>query len=75
MYSEFALPHPLTSAHATDPARFVSLILGTEWLDDTPVQHACIESCSHSTSILIDIIFARTLGYSPSVEVIKKKKK
>ena len=47
---EFALPHPLASERVSDPARFVSLILGTEWLDDTPVQHACIEFLHHILS-------------------------
>ena len=53
---EFVLPQPLASVRVSGPARFVSLNLGTEWLDDTPVQHACIEFLHHILSARIQLL-------------------
>ena len=55
----FDLPTPLASARDSDPAHFSALILGTEWFDDTAVQHACTEYIHH-------LLSARSLLLSPS---------
>ena len=58
-HDAFDLPTPLASARDSDPAHFPALILGTEWFDDTAVQHACTEYIHH-------LLSARSLLLSPS---------
>ena len=59
----FDLPSPLSSARDSDPVRFAALILGSEWLEDTAVQHASIEFIHHLLSaraLLLSPVSART---------------
>ena len=74
MVSCYSLSMNHYSLSHSDPTRFLSVILGMQWIDDSPLRlfkrATCFSLHQHR-----EPIFAHQMGYSPSVEAIKTKKK
>ena len=66
----FDLPPPLASARASDPVQFAALVLGTDWINDVCVQHACIDFVHHLLSAREQLLQSFFLYFRPNLGLL-----